>query len=490
MRNHKSKLFSLTAVFVFVSCETNMNLSENNHQQYDSEKVELLHPSSFVTEDQAKKTADIFMGAKDAVPLTKVVNQDGLPGDASVQTINKNGEPLMYVVNYDEGGFVIISTTRDYLPILAYSKEGKFDISSIKGGLSLWVDETMTAIETSGEKSDSVKVAMNRLWKVYEKCNQDEAITKSSNSAAYTPGEIACMERCEELFNQYSGEGWNFLPLSLAEHIFEEAGLSYYYDNLCYSAQFNHSELGSSVVGWKSGSFTETCEPLLSTYWDQDTPYNDLCNGYSAGCGAIAVAQVMKHYEYPSQISYDGNVFGWDSIPDNPTTTSNHSKLIKEIGNRINIRYWSIGSWTTPEELKEGVESFGYNVTRQDDNPHEVEHEVLHNHRPVIMLGNNNNLSALPGSAEYIGNSHYWVIDGAKSIETDVFMVFAEWQPYDCGEFTISYNSIDNPDIISGASYLYYHCNWGSGYEDSTWYAFDSNNYKYSRQNFFISPSY
>lgn len=46
------------------------------------------------------------------------------------------------------------------------------------------------------------------------------------------------------------------------------------------------------------------------------------------------------------------------------------------------------------------------------------------------------NMTILPGSAEYIGDSHYWVADGGR---------------------------------------------------DDGWYAFNSNHYPYSRQNFFIS---
>lgn len=51
-------------------------------------------------------------------------------------------------------------------------------------------------------------------------------------------------------------------------------------------------------------------EPMLTTQWDQDTPYNDSCPsismwGYSShaatGCVATAMAQVMKYWEYPTQ---------------------------------------------------------------------------------------------------------------------------------------------------------------------------------------------
>ena len=97
------------------------------------------------------------------------------------------------------------------------------------------------------------------------------------------------------------------------------------------------------------------------------------------------------------------------------------------------------------------------------------------------------NMTILAGSAEYVGDSHSWIIDGARRTESNVFMVFAEWQPYDCGEFTQSYYSIDNPNVVSGTTSLFYHYNWGWGGLDDGWYAFNSNHYPYSRQNFFIS---
>ncbi len=45
--------------------------------------------------------------------------------------------------------------------------------------------------------------------------------------------------------------------------------------------------------------------PLISTRWNQSTPYNNLCpmDGYErsvTGCAATSTAQVMKYYEYPS----------------------------------------------------------------------------------------------------------------------------------------------------------------------------------------------
>lgn len=489
MYRYLSKSMGLVFLLTAIACERAVTFSEVIPPV--SEITEILHTSnsSYITLDQAKEVADIFIGAKDAVPLTRVT-QSNTPEEASVQSISKDGEPLMYVVNYDDGGFVITSATRDYLPILAYSETGRFDVSLIQGGLALWVDETMAAVEASKEKADSVKLSMNRLWSLYEPTAQNEVLTtESSRNMTYTPAEIACFERCDELFLQYGGNGWNFLPLSLAEQVFDDAGLSYYYDNLCYSAQFNNSGISSSVVGWKEGSFTESYGPMLTTQWHQGTPYNDLCYGHPAGCGVIALAQVMKHHAFPQNFVYNNTeYFDWTTIPDNPTSTSNHSKLIKYVYDMTSTNYLPLFdvSWTTPGAMEDAITAMGFNVTRQDDDPQDVEYEVLRNHRPVIMLGHDSNSTNLPGDAEYVGNSHYWVVDGVQSVDTDVFMVFAEWQPNDSGQFTQSHYSIDNPDVISGISYLYYHYNMGWGGINDGWYGFNYD-YPYLRQNFLIS---
>ena len=42
--------------------------------------------------------------------------------------------------------------------------------------------------------------------------------------------------------------------------------------------------------------------PLIQTAWDQGSPYNDSCPGNCyAGCVAVAMAQIMKYYNYPVQ---------------------------------------------------------------------------------------------------------------------------------------------------------------------------------------------
>ena len=72
--------------------------------------------------------------------------------------------------------------------------------------------------------------------------------------------------------------------------------------------------------------------PLLTTQWDQDSPYNNLCptdaGGYGGhaltGCVATAMAQVMKYWNYPSSgigsHSYDHATYGTQSANFGTTT--------------------------------------------------------------------------------------------------------------------------------------------------------------------------
>ncbi|MDE6928183.1 MAG: Spi family protease inhibitor [Muribaculaceae bacterium] len=59
----------------------------------------------------------------------------------SLSTIyDSTGNPAIYVVNYDNNaGFVLVSATKDYHPILAYAEIGNYDIMNSRPyGLDMW----------------------------------------------------------------------------------------------------------------------------------------------------------------------------------------------------------------------------------------------------------------------------------------------------------------------------------------------------------------
>lgn len=200
----------------------------------------------------------------------------------------------------------------------------------------------------------------------------------------------------------------------------------------------------------------------------------------------------MKYYQYPSTFTLNGYTFNWNNIPVSSQSGSDQAALVKLVGGFVNTHYDSFGSWTTPGDMKDGIKFLGYNVTQADHNYESVEKQLLTYKRPVIMGSNATNLSILPGSLEYIGNSHYWVCDGARRITTNQMEYFTEWQPNGNGVFTLGWNSMNSPGLLGGSVYLYFHMNWGWGGKNDGWFAFadvnsGNGNYQHSRKNFYIT---
>lgn len=484
-----------TTTLLFACSKTDDSNDELVKKQEVSTQVD---EETFVSLDKATEIADLFFSKLTEGDVSTKSTLKAKRSTASIKTLSEKGTPLMYIVNYTNGGFVIIGSTKNYYPVLAYSDKNSFEITSEMSGVSDWLEETKEAIKTSDALKDTVKVAMQNLWKSYtvgEVLSSQGTPKTRVKSTSYSSGEIACWNRCDELQMQYGGEGWSFLPLSQAQYVFDDAGFFGVYQDICFGADFNHSPYNCSVVGYKNVYKNEQVGPLLSTQWYQSAPFNNLCGGYPAGCGAIAVAQVLKYYQYPQSFSWNGYAFNWSNIPVYPQSGSDQAALVRLVGSAVNTHYASSGSWATPSAMESGIRLLGYNVSRADHNLNSyetVENQLFNYRRPVIMGGNADNVP-LPGPLNYIGNSHYWVCDGANRITTGQMLYFTEWQPNGNGVFTTGWYTMNSPGVLGGIGYLYFHMNWGWGPNSCDgWFAFNSvnsgnGNFKYARQNFYIT---
>lgn len=113
---------------------------------------------------------------------------------------------------------------------------------------------------------------------------------------------------------------------------------------------------------------TTAVSPLLSTKWDQGSPYNAQCPGSSfnrapTGCVATAIAQVMKYWSYPSKgmgshsytCSYYPNqtlsanfgttTYNWSSMPNSVYSSNNAvATLMFHCGVAVEMNYTPDGS--------------------------------------------------------------------------------------------------------------------------------------------------
>lgn len=206
-------------------------------------------------------------------------------------------------------------------------------------------------------------------------------------------------------------------------------------------------------------------EPLLRTKWGQDPPFNNnypehptLGVPYPAGCGPIALAQILYYNRFPNSIN--GVTFDWDLIEEYEVGNNSHSDSATiEVGNfvyRITSTidaYQSVSySGNTVNTLATGITvgqanhlltTAGYqNVATVDYTLSSVISMVYDKQLPVYARGgyydNDNN---------WYG--HAWVIDGC-----DVYRI-EEWRRH----YTTSTTYVDN--IESSQSFNIVYCNFG-----------------------------
>lgn len=178
-----------------------------------------------------------------------------------------------------------------------------------------------------------------------------------------------------------------------------------------------NEELGTIMVG-----------PLLTTTWDQWSPYNMLCPGSCpAGCYPVAIAQVMNYWKWPKESmgkvstedggreDFSGHVYDWDNMLDyyyenyNETQANAVAKLMADIGKAFGTTYTPEGS---PTNFYHGAftANFGYNLDYEmgiqehhADKASELQSVMkadLDKKRPVLYCG---------------GNAHALVVDGYTS---------------------------------------------------------------------------
>ena len=209
--------------------------------------------------------------------------------------------------------------------------------------------------------------------------------------------------------------------------------------------------------------------PLLSTTWDQVWPYNlqcpELATDYycATGCVATAMAQVMKHFNYPAAPKKDiakythwhfGDLgpltsvtFDWANMLDTYNTEKSKSTdteeaknavatLMKYCGYSVQMNYWESSGTTTSLVATALKEYFDYNKTTTQfisrsfysyETWRDIIYYELRQNRPVVYGGS---------AAD---NGHAFVCDGYQyDGMIDLFHINWGWSGNSDGYFVLS----------------------------------------------------
>ncbi|MET3027472.1 C10 family peptidase [Flavobacterium sp. UW10123] len=350
--NHtKFNLYGLTKILFLVI--TLLFLASCSNEKEDGE----LNPSSNSTNKVSKET--IILIAQNFFKNTSITGKNVIQNRTIKSTkeyVTSKKESAFYVINYNEGGFIILAADNRVSPILAYSDSGNFATTDqqIIPPVAYWME---------GQKKEIQAKISNNQVQTKEIKSEWNAITNKSTAQIKTTSKTSYVEPED--------------PTSCPDY-------------------------STYVKG-----------PLLTTNWGQGDGYNNLlalnCShdyyfGYKAatGCVATSMAQIMRYFQKP-------NTYNWNNMPNNGQYgygTYDIQLLMKNAGASVNMSYGcGLSSAVTANAATALKNTFGYHYATFGNFNLNTVIQNLNNNRPVILTGGTNS------GGSYV-NGHAWVCDG------------------------------------------------------------------------------
>ena len=274
-----------------------------------------------------------------------------------------SNEVSFYIINYeDNGGFALVSTDSRTTPIYAYSDRGSLSASDF-------------------EESPGLQIFMEGAIPYYE-----DEIANYSIEIPLPPGPLNPI-----------------IPDSLDD------GRAILVDGeWCWSV--------THVVNHR-------VNPLLSTIWHQDFPYNYVCEqntgipDVKVGCVPVAIGQIAAYHRHPA--TFNGYTFHWDEMLENgyipfhditSTASVDIGNLLWLIGDAGDAEYDSEGTGINPERADDLIAELGFDCSSL----------IAFSQESIISDINDTQPVYARGTQSASGNGHAWVIDGYDYDETIV----------------------------------------------------------------------
>lgn len=289
---------------------------------------------------------------------------------SSIESISRNNVNYMYIANAeDSAGWVIISNEKRYTHIIAHGDNGNFvyNEEELPPALVFLLNNHMNAM-------DSVR-------------GDSRTVVKKSGQSIQTRTSPTFLNNVE----------WQ---QSMNNSL--EADCDRVYNKFCPEVK------------------RDTC----TDWFEKGHPKVRTCNRKLAGCGAIAMAQIMKYWQWPDYATVDNNVYyyDWGNMP-YEITNNTDMYLVDQVARLIeNCRTAakSVGGclWTAAEISKihdAMIEVFGYHSNLVWAKREHVDR--------AAMLVNEINLGR-PVIIQAMGDSlifewHTFIVDGYKISDVD-----------------------------------------------------------------------
>jgi len=258
-----------------------------------------------------------------------------------------------YVINYVQGGFIVIAADDRISPILAFSDTGTFSSTPVEiiSPVQYWMEGIKDQVQNTIDHNLTQNKEIKLEWEGLKVKNTTQVKSTSITSKEPEPAPTDCPDI-------------NFIK-----------------------------------------------GPFLTTVWGQGDGYNNLVtlncpNNYGGkaptGCVATAMAQVMRYF-------HKSNTYNWTNMPDNgqySLGTYDTQLSMRHAGEAVTMQYGCYGSGAYSQDIAPAlINIFGYSTASFAAFNLNTVIQNIDSNKPVIISGGTDS------GGNYV-DGHAWVCDG------------------------------------------------------------------------------
>ena len=378
----------------------NENFTEITVEHLDGLQIEFLvdpdavdDPDGYVVDETtAIQIAENLLFPDEMGTEARTLTADDFTNQKSVDEIfpidDRNGINALYVINYEEGGFVVLSADRRVEPVLAYSVDNMIDVNAdiFNPGMVDWFIYTTAYIEDERDQGGSPHRLMSMLW--------DTVIE---------------------------------LPVDIYYLSFQD---------ICPADGLVHMVGPHLETQWGQGcGYNDNVD-----YSCPDDSHR--CYRAPTGCVATAMAQIARFWS----VDYENEngtpvIHFWDDMPNqlnNEGESSDVAILMSNMGGLVDMNYGCDGSTASSgDAYDEFVDNFGLSNAQERDLDSNSDYQAMFSNiedgYPVYLRGCRIKETSWKLFTSYEG-CHAWIADGTSErrlctgeILEDTFKIHMNW---------------------------------------------------------------
>ena len=424
-------------------CSKNTQLKDSSRDEpvlFEKQSPRLPLDLSVLSADDACVVAKLFVNNN---PPTKMCHNKEVIG--VVPVLGDDDCVLMYAVNLTDG-YILVSATTDYYPILAIVEHGSFSILP-NSGQEYILEDLKTVVSSS---KDSPALGASAAWREYmDQPSFEVADTKvSADYYALLDSYIAgWIEDGRAIYYLKSK------PDSMPDDIYER-----FCQDACDDTPYFYPYMDCAIITEKYVTKRTGHGPLLHTQWEQSgqgsgggLSFNYFVpNMMDLGCVTVAVGQIMRFFEYPVR-------YNWAVMPNN-TSNIELSSFLAAL--RTDLCVNNSGA-TTASNARDTFRHYGYNASLENHSAENV-CSSLNRNRPVFMSGTDDENNV----------GHSWVCDGYYS--TQCYYEYKLYIPRVINGRLYDFIEWGSESVYDYFSPVFYHMNWGWGGDHDGYYMEES----------------